>query len=162
MKRALVLLLLVAACGGGSSGSKTGSDKADYLAKAEAVCMTSNADLETAKKTLPPDSAAIPAYVHKLVDIARKDVTDLSALTPPQADAADIEAKVIAPLKAQLADGDAFATSVDAAAAAKNNAKLTDLILHPPTKTRVDVAFMKSYGYKQCVKAADTGGTANG
>lgn len=159
MRRALVLLFLVAACGG-SSGGASGDGKAAYLAKAEAVCATSNSELETARKSPPTSSAAVPAYVHKLLDIARKDVTDLSALTPPKADAAAIEAKVIGPLKAQLADGDAFATKVDAAAAAKDNAKLTDLILHPPTTTRVDVGFMKSYGFKACVKAADTGGTA--
>jgi len=160
MKRALVVLLLVAACGGSGSGSTSTGGRAAYLIKAEAICTTSNADLEAAKKTLPPDTAAVPPYVHKLVDIARKDVTDLSALTPPKADAAAIEAKVIAPLKAQLADGDAYAARVDAAAAAKDNTKLTDLILHPPTKTRADVAFMKSYGFKACVKAADTGNTA--
>ena len=159
MKRALVVLLLIAACGG-SSGTKSGSDKAAYLAKAEAICTTSNSDLAVAKKALPADTAAVPPYVHKLVDIARKDVTDLSALTPPKADAAAIDAKVIAPLKAQLADGDAYAGKVDAAAAAKDNAKLTDLVLHPPTKTRADVAFMKTYGFKACVKAADTGNTA--
>ncbi|GAC1441507.1 MAG: hypothetical protein NVSMB55_09500 [Mycobacteriales bacterium] len=160
MKRALAVLLLVAACGGGSSGSSSGSDKAAYLTKAEAICTASNSELKVAKKTLPPDIAAVPPYVHKLIDIARRDVTDLSALTPPKADAADITSKVIAPLKAQLLDGDAYAAKIDAAAAAKDNATLTDLVLHPPTKTRADVAFMKSYGFKACVKAADTGNTA--
>jgi cytochrome c556 len=159
MRRALVLLLLVAACGGSSSGSSSGG-KAAYLKQAEAICATANADTAAAKKNLPTDIAAVPAYVHKLVDVARKDVTDLSALTPPKGDAADISAKVLQPLKAQLADADAFAAKVDAAAAAKNNQKLTDLILHPPTQTKADVAWMKTYGFKACVTAADTGGTA--
>ena len=159
MRRALVLLLLVAACGGSSSGSAAGGGKAAYLKQAEAICTTANADTAAAKKALPADVAAVPAYVHKLVDVARKDVTDLSALTPPKADAAELQTKVFAPLKAQVADADTFAGKVDAAAAAKDNTALTALILHPPTKTRVDVAFMKSYGFKQCVTAADTGGT---
>lgn len=159
MRRALVLLLLCAACGGSSSGS-TSSAKVAYLKQAEAICAKANTDTTAAKAALPSDSAAVPAYVRKILDVARKDVTDLSALTPPKADAAALQTKVLAPLRAQLADGDAFAAKVDAAAAAKNNTALTNLILHPPTQTRVDVAWMKSYGFKQCVTAADTGGTA--
>lgn len=159
MKRAVVLLLLVAACGG-SSGGKTVSPKAQYLAKAEALCAATNTELAAAKKSLPTDIAAVPAYVHRLVDIARKDVDDLKGLTPPPDDAAEITTKLLDPLTAQLADGDAFVAKVDAAAAKKDNTALTALVLNPPTKTRVDVAWMKSYGFSACVKAADTGAAA--
>jgi hypothetical protein len=159
MKRAVVLLLLVTACSG-SSGGSSGSPKAAYLAKAEAICSSANTALDDAKKQLPPNIAAVPAYVHRLVDIARKDVTDLKALTPPKDDATDVQAKFIGPLTEQLADGDAFAAKVDAAAKAKDNVTLTKLVLDPPTKTRVDVAWMKSYGFTACVKAADTGAAA--
>lgn len=155
MKRALVLLVLVAACGGGSSTSASAKDA--YVTKADAACASANAQLAQAKKEQPTSVAAVPPYVHRLVDIARKTLQDVSGLTPPKKDAADVQAKLIGPLTQQLADGDAFATKVDAAAAAKDNAKLTSLVLNPPTKTRVDVAWMKSYGFKDCVKAADTG-----
>jgi hypothetical protein len=154
MRRALVLLLLVAACGGSDNGS---DPKADYLTKAEAVCAQANDALAVAKKAQPTAIDAVPPYVHKLVEIARTNVDDLAALTPPSAAAKDVETKVIAPLRAQLADGDAYAAKVDAAAAKKDTVALTQLIFNPPTKTRVDVAWMKSYGFSACVKAADTG-----
>lgn len=155
MRRALVLLLLpIAACGGSDSGS---DPKADYLSKAEAVCDKANSALAAAKKEQPSAIDAVPAYVHKLVEIARTNVDDLAALTAPTKDAKDLDAKVLTPLRAQLADADAYAAKVDAAAAKKDTVTLTQLVFNPPTKTRVDVAWMKSYGFSSCVKAADTG-----
>lgn len=159
MKRALVLLLLVAACGG-SSGGTTASAKDVYLGKAEAVCARANADLVAAKKKQPSAVAAVPAYVHTLVEIARTNVTELTKLSPPSGDAAQIQAKLIGPLTAQLSDADAYAAKVDAASAAKDTPTLTNLVFHPPTKTRADIAWMKGYGFKACVTAADTGAAA--
>jgi hypothetical protein len=160
MKRALVLVMLVAACGGSSGGGKAASAKSAYLAKAEAICATASADLTTAKKQQPSAISAIPPYVHRIVDIAKQTFDDLSGLTPPSGDVAALKAKVLDPLGRQLAVAQAFAGNVDAAAAKKDNAALTQLVLNPPTKTQVDVAWMKSYGFKTCVAAADTGGTA--
>lgn len=159
MKRALVLVLLVAACGGSSGGDKA-DPKASYVAAAEKVCSKANEQLAAAKKEQPADISKVPAYVHRLVDIARQNVTDVSALTPPEKDAADVKAKLTGPLEQQLADGDAFAAKVDAAAAKKDNAGLFNLVTHPPTTTRVDVPWMKSYGFSACVTAADTGAAA--
>src|SRR3954465_10013928 len=126
MKRALVLVLLVAACGG-SSGDKGDSAKASYLSKAEAVCAAANADLAKAKKETPTAVTAVPAYAHRLVDIASKNVSDLSALSPPSDDAVDIKAKVLDPLGQQVADGNAYVAQIDAAANANDSAKLTQL-----------------------------------
>ncbi|MDT7551059.1 MAG: hypothetical protein QOE84_3453 [Actinomycetota bacterium] len=158
MKRALVLLLLVAACGGGSGGKGDGG-KAAHIAKAEALCAKANADLVTVKKDQPTSLAAVPPYVHRIVEIARKDVIALSALTPPASDAGDVKAKLLDPLRVQLTEADAYATKVDTAAGAKNQAALFDLVTHPPTKTRADLAWMRTYGFKACVTAADTGST---
>lgn len=156
MKRALVLVLLVAACGGGSGGDKADA-KASYVAAAEKVCSTANEQLATAKKEQPAEIPKVPAYVHRLVEIARQNVKDIAALTPPDKDAADVQSKLVDPLTQQLADGDEFAAKIDAAAAKKDNATLFKLVTNPPTTTRVDVAWMKAYGFKACVKAADTG-----
>lgn len=154
MTRALVLVLLLAACGGGSG--KT-DPKAAYVAAAEAVCAKANTELAAAKKEQPTAVTAVPAYVHRLVEIARSNVKELTALAPPPGDAAQVKSKLLDPLAQQLADGDAFAAKVDAAAAKKDSAGLFRLVTNPPTTTRVDVAWMKSYGFTACVKAADTG-----
>lgn len=156
MKRALVLLILVAGCGG-SSGGSTASAKGVYIAKAEAVCAQANSDLAAAKKKQPSAVAAVPAYVHTLVEIARTNVTALTKLSAPSQDASQLQAKVIGPLTDQLTEADAYTAKVDAAAAAKDTATLTGLVLNPPTKTRADLAWMKDYGFKACVTAADTG-----
>ena len=160
MKRALVLVLLVAACGG-SSGGDSGDPKADYLGKAEAICAKANTQIDAAKKNTPAGTAEVPAYVHKLLDLAKQTLEDLSLLSPPKADAAQVKAKLIDPLTQQYADGQTFAGKVDEAAAKNDTQTLTQLVFNPPTKTRVDVAWMKSYGFKECVTAADTGGTAS-
>ncbi|MDT7569885.1 MAG: hypothetical protein QOE05_59 [Actinomycetota bacterium] len=156
MKRALVLLLLVTACGG-SSGGDSGNPKADYLKKAEAVCAQANTEIAAAKKNTPAGIAEVPPYVHKLLDLAKQTLEDLSLLTPPADDAVQVKAKLLDPLGQQLADARTFATKVDAAAAKNDSATLTQLVFNPPTKTRVDIAWMKSYGFKACVTAADTG-----
>jgi hypothetical protein len=158
MKRAVVLLLLVAACGG-SSGGKGDGGKAAYLASAETICTKANADLVTAKKEQPTALAAIPPYVHRIVEIARKNVVALTALTPPAGDAADVKAKVLDPLRVQLTEADAYATKVDTAAGAKDQVTLFALVTNPPTKTLADLAWMRSYGFEACVTAADTGST---
>src|SRR3954469_6812693 len=155
MKRALALVLLVAACGGSSGDS--GSPKADYLKKAEAICAKANTEITAAKKTPPAGIAEVPPYVHKLLDLAKQTLEDLSLLTPPSDDAVEVKAKLLDPLGQQFADGQSFAAKVDAAAAKNDSATLTQLVFNPPTKTRVDVAWMKSYGFKACVTAADTG-----
>jgi hypothetical protein len=155
MKRALVLLLLVAACGGGSGDS--GNAKDDYLQKAEAVCAKANTEIAAAKKSTPAGIAEVPPYVHKLLDLAKQTLDDLSLLSPPGDDAVEVKAKLLDPLGQQLADAQNFAAKVDAAAAAKDSATLTQLVFNPPTKTRVDIAWMKTYGFKGCVTAADTG-----
>jgi hypothetical protein len=159
MKRMLVLLMLVAACGGGS-GDKAASAKSTYLAAAEAICAGVNTKVTAAKKEQPTAIADIPPYVHRILLLGHSTYDELSKLTPPPADAAEIKAKIISPLATQLAAGDAFAAAVDAAAAKKDTAKLTSLVFNPPTKTSVDLAWMKTYGFSECLKAANTGASS--
>jgi len=155
MKRALVLVLLVAACGGGAD--KGADAKKAYLAKAEALCADVNTKVAKARKEVPTDIPSVPAYVHRIVDLGRVNVDGLSKLTPPPKDAADLQAKVLGPLTEQVTIGDEYAAKVDAAAKAKDNKTLTDLIFHPPTQTRADISWMRTYGFSACATAADTG-----
>ncbi|MDX6196946.1 MAG: hypothetical protein QOJ79_97 [Actinomycetota bacterium] len=159
MKRALVLVLLVAACGG-SSGGGSGDPKAAYLSKAEAICAKANTQIADAKKSPPAGIADVPPYVHKLLDLAKQTLDDLSLLSPPSGDVAEVKAKLLDPLGQQFADGQSFAAKVDAAAAKNDSQTLSQLVFNPPTKTRVDIAWMKSYGFKDCVTTTDTGAAA--
>jgi hypothetical protein len=113
-----------------------------------------------ARKQQPTAIADIPPYVHRILTLGHSTYDELSTLTPPPADAAAIKAKVISPLAEQLHTGDVFAAAVDAAAAKKDTAKLTSLVFNPPTKTTVDLAWMKTYGFSECLKAANTGASS--
>ena len=158
MKRVLVAVLLVAACGGGGDGDS--SAKKAYVNKAEAICERANEQLEQAKKNQPTSSAAVSAYVKQLVDIAVSNLDGLAELEPPAEDRADIDAKVLEPLRTQLKAAEAYQAEVDAAVVAKDNAALLRLVQNPPTQTKADLAFMKDYGFDACVTAADTANAA--
>lgn len=156
MRRALVLLLLlVAACGGGDVEQQ--SPKEAYVQGAEALCANANRELAEANKQRPTAVDAIPAYVHRIVEIARKNVRSLGSLVQPGSEAGDLNAKMLDPLREQLKAAEDYEEKVQAAATAKDNAALFQLVTNPPTQTRVDLAWMKSYGFKECLKAADTG-----
>ncbi len=159
MRRALlvvpVVLGLAAGCGGSSAGVAAATDKDRYLAKAEAICTSANTELAAVKKTQPSSTDLLPAFVTSIVDVGRTTVDQLAALTPPAADAAQIEAKVIAPLKAQVVLGDAYAAKVAKAVKDKDPA-LLGLLTAPPKETKADLAFMRTYGFTACVTAADT------
>jgi hypothetical protein len=150
MKRVLVLLLLTAACGGG--GDDGAGEKQAYVAKAEAICTTGNEQLAALKKTPPAGVDQVPAYVHKIVEVARTNVTQLTALTPPKDDTLALNDKFLRPLQEQLRDAEAY----DKKVAAASGTDLFALITNPPTQTRVDLAFLRNYGFSQCVTAADT------
>lgn len=156
MKRALPLLLLVAACSGG--GDKADASAKDaFVAEAEALCAKVNTQLAEVRKQQPTAVDLVPGYVHRIVEVARTNVTQLTTLTPPAQDKAEFEAKVLAPLRAQLVVADDYDAKVTAAAKKKDNAALFQLVTNPPLETKADVAWMKSYGLEQCATAADTG-----
>jgi len=153
----LALIVLVAACSsGGGSASSGGQSKADYLHQAEAICAKANTEQGSLKTPTAVDDLA--PYVSRIVAIADLAATDLTALEPPGGDSAVLEAKLLKPLREQLVVAHEYADKVAAAAKRRDNAALVQLLGDPPTKTRADLRWMKSYGFKECVEAADTSG----
>jgi hypothetical protein len=152
---AFLLLLSLTACGGGSDDAG-GVSKADYLTKTEAVCAKANAD-QTALKT-PTSPEGIAPYVVKVVEIADTATTQIAAIEAPKKDKADLDAKVLTPLREQLTAGHEFADKITAAAKAKDDDALLKLLQQAPTQSKADLRWMKDYGFKECVEAADTSG----
>jgi hypothetical protein len=148
----LVLPLLVVSCGGDDGKD----EKAAFIAKAESICAKANADQKAL--STPTAVAQLAPYVAKVVAIADQATTALLALDLPDKDAKDIDAKVITPLKDQVAVGKRYAAQVAAADKAKNQSELLRLLGNPPTETKADLRWMKSYGFKACIDAADTTG----
>ena len=158
MKPTCVVLPLafVVACGSGSSaGAAEKVDKAAYLKQAEAICATANADTQNLKTPLA--AADFAAYVAKVVGFADAATASINKLTPPARDAADLRKKVLDPLKTQLAQAHEYAAQVAAANRAKDDAALTKLTLNVPTGSKADLAWMRHYGFSECVDAADVG-----
>ncbi|MCU1692566.1 MAG: hypothetical protein JWM64_1657 [Frankiales bacterium] len=154
MKRALLLLpllLLPTACSGG--GDDDGG-KAAYLTQAEAVCKKAN-DAQAATKT-PASAEAIPAYVRQVVTIASDASAELNAIEPPEKDAAELDERLLAPLRDQVGKGQAFAKQVDETAAEGDTSAVLKLIGSAPLQPTADLEWMKGYGFDECVKAADT------
>lgn len=157
MKRTLLVVpvVLVAACGGGSSAGSGGVSKADYLKKAEAICAKANTARDDLKT--PSGASELAPYVARLVDLAAEATGELTALEAPEADLADLDKKVLDPLAQQVQEGRVFAEQVAAAARGGEQVKLVKLLSNPPTTTQADLAWMRKYGFTQCVDAADTG-----
>ncbi|MCW2500096.1 MAG: hypothetical protein JWN87_1772 [Frankiales bacterium] len=158
MKRTLLVLpvLLATACGGGGSAHSGGVSKADYLQKAEAICKQANTDQKALKTPAGVDDLA--PYVGKLVELADTATTQVVALEMPKADKAELDKKVLQPLKKQVVAGKAYAAKVTAAAKAQDQAELVKLLSSPPNGAKADLAWMRTYGFKECVAAADTRG----
>ncbi len=156
MKRLAVILLLTACSSGGTSPAAGGVSKADYLTSAEAICATANKEQDALDTPTAVD--ALAPYVSRIVAIAEQATTDLKGLETPKADKADLQEKVLGPLSDQLVVGQAYADQVAAAAAKKDNAALVTLLTEAPTQTKADLRWMKGYGFKECVEAADTAG----
>jgi hypothetical protein len=154
VKRSLAVLplLAVAACGGGSSSDATG--KADYLDKAEAICSTAIAD-QKALRT-PASATELSPYVDAIVRLADRTTTALLKLPPPGKDRADLDKHVFDPLHRQLVTLREYADKVRAAARSKDQIALVKLLSDPPSRTAVDLAWMRAYGFRACVDAADT------
>ncbi|MFN2537349.1 MAG: hypothetical protein ABR549_04250 [Mycobacteriales bacterium] len=155
MRHVLVVLpmLAVAACSGGSSADDAAS-KTDYLRKAEAICTQANADQKALKS--PTSAQELSPYVDAIVRIADRSTTALLKLTPPTRDKADLDKHVFDPLHGQLVQLRDYADKVRAASKAKDQIALVKLLSDPPNKTAADLEWMRTYGFRQCVDAADT------
>jgi hypothetical protein len=149
-----VLLLTTACSGGGDDGGQPSLEdrRADYLAAAEDVC--TEADIAVRDLGTPSGVADVPAFADKVVALVRSTVEELTAVEPPAEDAAEITAKVYDPLRADVTSAEAYAGQLKAAAAANDTATLLRLAGERP-QTTADLAFMREYGFDQCVRVAD-------
>ncbi len=145
MRRGLLLttVLLLAACGGGDDA------KATFVADAKAVCERAQADTDTLKSPATP--AEFAPYADAVVQIAKQAQEDLSTLELPEADAEDLESKVLEPFGDVVAEGEAFAVKVKAAG--DDQAKLLPLLGQVPDAGEVDLEYLRSYGLGTCADA---------
>ena len=155
MMRALLLLplLVLPACGGDDGGD--GEDrKATYVSEATKVCEGAVEDFEALVTPTTPEGFA--PYADSLVGILEEAHHELAALTPPEADKARLEEKVVGPLEELVTEGKAYAAQVRAAGA--DQAKLLTLLSERPTAESIDVGYLRSYGLSACAEAVEKAG----
>jgi hypothetical protein len=149
-----VLLAPLAACGGGGGDGPSLEDRrAAYLEQTEAICKDVNEELEA--KPLPTDVPSVPAYADDVVALLERTVDAVAAVEPPQEDRARLEERVLEPLRSDVPRAEAYAQQLKDAAAANDGATLLRLVQERP-QTSADLAYMRDYGFSQCVAAADT------
>ena len=155
MKHTLVVLplLAVAACSG-SSSSDAEAVKTDYILEAEDICSKAIADQKALKS--PTSATELSPYVDAIVRIADESTTSLQKLKPPSADKAALAEHVFDPLHGQLVKLRDYADKVRAASKSNDQVALVKLLSDPPNKTAADLDWMRRYGFRQCVDAADT------
>lgn len=144
-----VLAVSLAGCGGGGDDAKKA-----YVADASAICV--NADSAFSRLKTPSAAADFAPFVRDTIAIAEKAQGDLSALTPPAGDKADLEKKVLQPFAKLVQDGKAFGDQVEAAGT--DQAKLLPLVSKRPTAAGIDLDYLRSYGLGTCADAIDKAG----
>lgn len=151
MRRALLLLplLLLPACGDDSEDVK-----AAYVSDATAVCDTAVEEFEALSTPSTPDGFA--PYADSVVGIIEKAHSDLTALTPPEGDRAQLEERALDPLGELVTKGKGFADDVRAAGA--DQAKLLALLPERPTGSSIDVEYLREYGLDSCAEAVGKAG----
>lgn len=148
---AVVLVGVLAGCGGG--GSKPGVSRAQYTAKAEAICRTTRAQAAPMLQQLAARASSLDARtVRRLAPLGRRIgaladgyLTQLAALEPPKGDRAQIE-RFVAASRAAVAG---IAAAAGAAAAGQTPAVLASLQTAQAAATEAN-AIAGAYGLSDC------------
>ena len=143
----LALVMAVSACGGNDGAE----EKQAYVDEATAVCERAQSAFTALPQ--PSSAAAFAPFADETVSIAERAQRELSALTPPEADRAELEAKVLDPFSDLVGEAEAFAEQVKAAGT--DQAALLPLLSARPTTGDIDLEFLRSYGLETCAEAID-------
>ena len=144
---ALLCLALLPACSGG--GQDDPLPKAEFLARAEAICTAANARLEAEPEPTAPSQ--VEPYFDALVGIADDTATDLEELAEGQPDEAELDRIFLTPLRGQV---EAVQAYLPKAKAALRESEEAFAALPQPELPEVDAAAMEDYGFDACVETA--------
>ena len=151
----LLSLALLTACGGGGEAGGASDDalpKAEFVSKADALCKEANTKFETEAQPTSPEG--IVPYLDTLVGIADDTTTDLEELAAPQPDEEEIDKIFLTALRGQVTALEEYRPKVEEAVKKGEQAVAA---LEQPESPDADIPAMKAYGFKDCVKTAETG-----
>ena len=142
----VLLVLALSACSG---GGEQVDPKQAYVEQASEICTEADEQFHALPQPTTPEQFG--PYVEQTITIAERAQEELSALTPPEQDRAELERKVLEPFASLVQDGRAFAEQV--AAAGTDQSKLLALLSQRPTSAGIDKEFLTSYGLPACADA---------
>jgi hypothetical protein len=145
----LTSTLLLAGCGGDEVDPKVA-----YVEQATGVCDEAQRAFEALATPTTPEGFA--PYANDLVGILETAQTELTGLTPPPDDRAELESRVLEPFGEVVEEGKAFAEEVEAAGT--DQAKLLALIGQQPSAAGVDTEYLRTYGLPTCADAIEQAG----
>lgn len=153
MRRALLLsvALLLPACG---PPEQEVDPQVAYVEQATEICQRTEDSLEELEVPSTPEGFA--PYTREVVDILETAQSDLSELTPPEDDRAELEERVLDPFEQVVAEAQTYADRVEAAGT--NQVALLALLPERPTADAVDTEFLREYGLPTCADAIEQAG----
>ena len=151
--RVLCALLSTAVLLTGCGGEEV-DPKVAYVEQATGVCDEAQRAFEALPTPTTPEGFA--PYANDLVGILETAQTELSGLTPPPDDEAELKTKVLDPFADVVEQGKVFAGEVEAAGT--DQAKLLGLISQRPSAAGVDTAYLREYGLPTCADAIEQAG----
>jgi hypothetical protein len=151
--RLLPVLLVLALSGCSGNGEGGAGEEVDpkqvFVERASEICTEADEQFHALPQPTTPEQFG--PYVDQTMTIAEQAQDELSALTPPEQDRAELERKVLEPFATLVQDGRAFAEQV--AAAGTDEGTLLALLAQRPTSAGIDKEFLTSYGLPACADA---------
>lgn len=151
MKRALVLLAAAAAlagCGGSGDESEEGLTKAEWIAKADAICKESFAAAKDIPRPTSPEQ--FDEYLAKVLAISRRFDPKFAALEAPEGDEETVQNLV-----RLNEEGTLLVANLLDAVRAQDAAKVARIVQQGTANAREFGAAARAYGAKECAKAGD-------
>ena len=146
------LVLLLSSCSGGDDAAapEEVDPKQAYVEQVTEICSSADEEFVALGGT-PTTPEEYGPYVQESVGIADRASSQLGELTPPEADRADLESKVLTPLAELVAQGKAWSAQVTAAGT--DQAALLGLLGSRPTSAGIDKEYLREYGLTSCADA---------
>jgi hypothetical protein len=153
VRRALLLVAAaatLAGCGGSGGDEEEGMTKAEWIAKADAICKESFAAAERIPQPRSPEQ--FDEYLAEVLAISRRFDPKFAALEAPEGDEQTVQNLV-----RLNEEGTLLLRNLLDAVRAQNVAKVERIVQQGTANAREFGAAARAYGAKECAKAGDAG-----
>jgi hypothetical protein len=142
----------LAGCGGsGDNGEEEGLSKAEWIAKADALCKQSFADAERVPQ--PQSTDQFDEYLAEMLALSRRFDPKFEALEAPEGDEDTVQNLV-----RLNEEGTLLLRNLLEAVRARDVAKVERIVSQGTANAREFAAAARAYGAKECARAGDPGG----